>query len=112
MGRIGLKVAEMMSALGSKRVVYSKRNRLGKEGQFSSVASSFVSDSLTSICFDLGRCLGVVEAKTFKHLPFEELIAQSDIIVLTVPLSPETHHLLDAKVRASSSLFLPLLVQS
>jgi D-lactate dehydrogenase len=39
-----------------------------------------------------------VEALGARYLPLEELVAQSDILTLHCPLTPETYHLIDAQL--------------
>jgi D-lactate dehydrogenase len=49
-----------------------------------------------------------VEALGARYLPLEELVAQSDIVTLHCPLTPETYHLIDAPLleRAKPGLML------
>ena len=69
MGRIGLAVAKLAQAFGM-RIVYHKRTPYPPE---------------IEIQYDL------------KYMDLDELLAHADVISLHCPLTPETHHLIDAE---------------
>ncbi|MFD5095375.1 2-hydroxyacid dehydrogenase [Amycolatopsis thailandensis] len=68
LGKIGQAVARRALAFGM-RIVYSGRSRAAE---------------------DVEKALGA------KYVPFEELLAVSDVVSLHCPLTPETRHLIDA----------------
>ena len=68
LGRIGTRVAELLQGFGS-RLVYSARSPKPE-----------------------------VESRLgLRRLTFEELIGEADVVTLHVPLTPETHRLIDAR---------------
>ncbi|MEV7553456.1 D-glycerate dehydrogenase [Amycolatopsis sp. NPDC089917] len=68
LGQIGQAVARRALAFGM-RIVYSGRSRVAEEVE---------------------KALGA------EYVPFEELLANSDVVSLHCPLTPETRHLIDA----------------
>ncbi len=52
---------------------------------------------LKVLAYDVKKNHFLSEVLGFSYVPFEELLAQSDIISLHVPLFPATHHLINSK---------------
>lgn len=68
LGRIGTRVAELLQGFGPELLYSARRRRPELESR-----------------------LGV------RHLPFDDLIAEADVVTLHAPLTPDTRHLIDAR---------------
>lgn len=72
------------------------------------VASILRGFGMTVLAFDRVQQPELVAAGV-RYLPLDELFAQSDVISLHVPLTPQTHHLVDAEKLARTRRGLVLL---
>lgn len=70
----------------------------GKIGQVA--AQIFKGFGCQVLCFDVFQNQAFVDQVGAKYVGLDELYASSDIITLHVPLTPETHHLIDARALA------------
>lgn len=68
LGRIGTRVAELLQGFGPELLYSARRRRPELESR-----------------------LGA------RHLPFDDLIAEADVVTLHAPLTPDTRHLIDAR---------------
>jgi lactate dehydrogenase-like 2-hydroxyacid dehydrogenase len=117
-GYTGAAVAEhllaLMLATGRRLVSLDKGVRQGDFNQFEKMGFEFQGKTLGVMGFGyigqrfaryaeaLGMTIIYLNRRTidsdYKQVSFDELIAQSDVIALTLPLTKETHHMIDKSV--------------